>query len=114
MDLIKPRSISLSEIVPGRSAKIVFEPLERGYGTTLGNSLRRMLLSSLPGVAVTSVNFEGVTHEFDTIKGVREDVMDIMLTLKELDIAMDEDTASSLTLNVKGPAIVTAGDTGLP
>ena len=114
MDLIKPRSISLSEIVPGRSAKIVFEPLERGYGTTLGNSLRRMLLSSLPGVAVTSVNFEGVTHEFDTIKGVREDVMDIMLTLKELDIAMDEDTASSLTLNVKGPAIVTAGDITCP
>ena len=114
MALIKPRSISLNEIVPGRSAKIVFEPLERGYGTTLGNSLRRMLLSSLPGVAVTSVNFDGVRHEFDSIKGVREDVMDIMLTLKELDLAMDGDEAMTFSLNVQGPAIVTAADIECP
>ena len=114
MALIKPRSISLEEIVAGRSAKIVFEPLERGYGTTIGNSLRRMLLSSLPGAAVTSVNFDGVTHEFDTIKGVREDVMDIMLTMKELDLAMDDDEATTLSLNVKGPATVTAGDIDCP
>ena len=114
MALIKPRSISLHEIVPGRSAKIVFEPLERGYGTTLGNSLRRMLLSSLPGVAVTSVNFDGVRHEFDSIKGVREDVMDIMLTLKELDLAMDGDEAMTFSLNVQGPAIVTAADIECP
>jgi len=114
MALIKPRSISQEEIVAGRSAKIVFEPLERGYGTTIGNSLRRMLLSSLPGAAVTSVNFEGITHEFDTIKGVREDVMDIMLTMKELDLAMDDDSATSLSLDMKGPAIVTAGDIVCP
>jgi len=114
MALIKPRSISLHEIVAGRSAKIVFEPLERGYGTTLGNSLRRMLLSSLPGVAVTSVNFDGITHEFDSIKGVREDVMDIMLTMKELDLAMDDDESMTFSLNVQGPAIVTAADIECP
>ncbi|MDX8397611.1 MAG: DNA-directed RNA polymerase subunit alpha [Mariprofundaceae bacterium] len=114
MALIKPRSISLDEIVPGRSAKIVFEPLERGFGTTIGNSLRRMLLSSLPGVAVTSVKFDGVTHEFDTIKGVREDVMDIMLTLKEVDLAMVDDESMTLSLNMKGPAIVTAADIDCP
>jgi DNA-directed RNA polymerase subunit alpha len=114
MDLIKPRSITVEESVPGRSAKITFEPLERGYGTTIGNSLRRMLLSSLPGGAVTSVKFEGVTHEFDTVKGVREDVMDIILSLKELDIAMDNSETTSITLDMKGPATVTAGDIQCP
>ncbi|MDQ6994969.1 MAG: DNA-directed RNA polymerase subunit alpha [Mariprofundaceae bacterium] len=114
MELIKPRSISLEEIVPGRSAKITFEPLERGYGTTLGNSLRRMLLSSLPGSAVTSVCFEGVTHEFDTIKGVREDVMDIMLAMKEIDIAMDNDEAERVNLSFSGEGVVTAGDIDCP
>ncbi|MBF0281352.1 MAG: DNA-directed RNA polymerase subunit alpha [Zetaproteobacteria bacterium] len=110
MDLIKPNSIKVEELVPGRSAKIVFEPLERGYGTTLGNGIRRMLLSSLPGAAITSVSFDGVAHEFDTIKGVREDVMDIMLTLKELELHMEGSEASTVTLDVKGPAVVTAAD----
>lgn len=114
MDLIKPRSITVEEIVPGRTAKISFEPLERGYGTTIGNSLRRMLLSSLPGGAVTSVKFDGITHEYDTIKGVREDVMDIILSLKELDLAMDIDDVSAITLDVKGPVVVTAGDIQCP
>jgi len=114
MDLIKPRSITVEEIVPGRTAKITFEPLERGYGTTIGNSLRRMLLSSLPGGAVTSVKFDGVAHEFDTIKGVREDVMDIILSLKELDIGMEGSEKVSVTLDVKGPGVVTAGDIQCP
>lgn len=114
MDLIKPRSITVEEIVPGRAAKITFEPLERGYGTTFGNSLRRMLLSSLPGGAVTSVKFEGVTHEFDTVKGVREDVMDIILTLKELDLSMATSDVTSINLDMKGPAVVTAGDIQCP
>lgn len=113
MDLIKPRSVVIEENVPGRSAKIVFEPLERGYGTTFGNSLRRILLSSMQGVAVTSVKFDGVMHEFDTIKGVREDVMDIMLSLKELDIRM-ESSQETISLNVKGPAVVTAADIKCP
>ncbi len=114
MQLINPRNISVEEKIAGRAAKIVFEPLERGYGTTLGNSLRRMLLSSLPGAAVTSVIFDGVSHEYDTIKGVREDVMDIILTLKELDIRMESDDAASISLDVKGASVVTAGDINCP
>jgi len=114
MNLIKPRSISVEETIPGRSAKIVFEPLERGYGTTIGNSLRRMLLSSLPGAAVTSVKFDGVMHEFDTVKGVREDVMDMILTLKELDIRMERNEAVTISLDIKGPSVVTAGDIKCP
>jgi len=114
MQLINPRNISVEEKIPGRSAKIVFEPLERGYGTTIGNSLRRMLLSSLPGAAITSVVFDGVAHEYDTIKGVREDVMDIILTLKELDIRMESDDAAMISLDVKGSCVVTAGDIQCP
>lgn len=114
MQLINPRNINIEEKVAGRSAKIEFEPLERGYGTTIGNSLRRMLLSSLPGAAVTSVTFDGVAHEYDTIKGVREDVMDIILTLKELDIRMESDDGASLSLDMKGPAVVTAADIQCP
>lgn len=110
MHLIKPRKVTVEETVPGRVAKIVFEPLERGYGTTFGNSLRRMLLSSLPGAAVTAVRIDGVMHEFDTIKGVREDVLDIVLVLKELDIRMEGEDSHTLTLDIKGPAVVTAGD----
>jgi len=114
MHLINPRNISVEEKIAGRSAKITFEPLERGYGTTFGNSLRRMLLSSLPGAAVTSVVFDGVSHEYDTIKGVREDVMDIILSLKELDIRMEGDEAATISLDVKGSAVITAGDIKCP
>ncbi len=114
MELINPRSISIEEMVAGRSAKIVFEPLERGFGTTIGNGLRRMLLSSLLGGAVTSVAFDGVMHEFDSISGVREDVVDMILTLKELDVHVNGDEAVSLHLDVKGPAVVTAADIKCP
>jgi len=114
MSLITPRNISIEETVAGRSAKIVFEPLERGYGTTIGNSLRRMLLSSLPGSAVTSIKFEGVMHEYDTIKGVREDVMDIILSLKELDIRQESDAAANISIDIKGPAVVKAADLKCP
>jgi len=114
MELINPRSISIEEMVAGRSAKIVFEPLERGFGTTIGNGLRRMLLSSLPGAAVTSVSFEGVMHEFDTISGVREDVVDMILTLKDLDVHMSDSEPVTLSIDVAGPAIVTAADITCP
>ncbi len=114
MQLINPRNISVEEKIPGRLAKITFEPLERGYGTTIGNSLRRMLLSSLPGAAVTSVIFDGVAHEYDTIKGVREDVMDMILTLKELDVRMEGDEPATISIDVQGPAVVTAGDIQCP
>jgi len=114
MELINPRSISIEEMVAGRSAKIVFEPLERGFGTTIGNGLRRMLLSSLPGGAITSVAFDGVMHEFDSINGVREDVVDMILTLKELDVHLSGDDAETLTIDMKGPAVVTAADIKCP
>jgi len=109
MKLIKPRKVTVEEIVPGRTAKIAFEPLERGFGTTFGNSLRRMLLSSLAGASVTMVRIDGVTHEFDTIKGVREDVMDIILSLKGIDLKSDSAGSHVLSLDVKGPTVVTAG-----
>jgi len=114
MELINPRSISIEELVADRSAKIVFEPLERGFGTTIGNGLRRMLLSSLLGGAVTSVSFDGVMHEFDSISGVREDVVDMILTLKELDVQVNGDEPETLSLDISGPAVVTAADIKCP
>ena len=88
----------------------VVEPLERGYGTTLGNSLRRVLLASLPGVAVTSINIEGVLHEFDTVPGVREDVMQIILNVKGIAVKSYVQDEKIIELDVEGPAEVTAGD----
>ncbi|HHW13912.1 MAG TPA: DNA-directed RNA polymerase subunit alpha, partial [Firmicutes bacterium] len=90
--------------------KFVVEPLERGYGTTLGNSLRRVLLSSLPGAAVTSVKIEGVLHEFSTIDGVREDVTDIILNLKSLLVKMYSDEPTTLRLEVEREGEVTSAD----
>ena len=88
----------------------VVEPLERGYGTTLGNSLRRVLLASLPGAAVTSINIEGVLHEFDTVPGVREDVMQIILNVKGIAVKSYVQDEKIIALDVEGPAEVTAGD----
>ncbi|GLB46630.1 DNA-directed RNA polymerase subunit alpha [Philodulcilactobacillus myokoensis] len=92
--------------------EVIVEPLERGYGTTLGNSLRRILLSSMPGAAVTSIQIDGVLHEFTTIKGVVEDVTQIILNVKKIALKLDsaEDEKKSLEINVNGPANVTAGD----
>lgn len=90
--------------------KFVVEPLERGYGTTLGNSLRRVLLSSLPGSAVTSIQIEGVQHEFATIPGVREDVVQIILAIKGLAIKSYVENEKQIELDVNGPMTVTAGD----
>ena len=88
----------------------VVEPLERGYGTTLGNSLRRVLLASLPGAAVTSIDIEGVLHEFDTVPGVREDVMQIILNVKGIAVKSYVQDEKIIELDVEGPAEVTAGD----
>ena len=88
----------------------VVEPLERGYGTTLGNSLRRVLLASLPGASVTSINIEGVLHEFDTVPGVREDVMQIILNVKGIAVKSYVQDEKIIELDVEGPAEVTAGD----
>ena len=91
-------------------AKFVIEPLERGFGITLGNSLRRVLLSTIPGAAVTYVKIDGVLHEFSTIPGVTEDTTDLLLNLKGLPIKLNSDDPKVLSLNVSGPKEVTAGD----
>jgi DNA-directed RNA polymerase subunit alpha len=94
----------------GNRQRFVIKPLEPGFGYTLGNSLRRTLLSSIPGAAVTSVRFDDTLHEFSTIKGVKEDVTDIILNLKDLVLTVDSDESITLRLDVRGPAEVTAGE----
>jgi DNA-directed RNA polymerase subunit alpha len=110
-ELIKPNKL---EVAPGddpkRVATVVAEPLERGFGTTLGNALRRVLLSSLQGAAVTSVHIDGVLHEFSSIPGVREDVTDIILNVKTTAIKMQGEGPKRTTLRKNGPGVVTAGD----
>jgi DNA-directed RNA polymerase subunit alpha len=110
-DLIKPNKLEVtSGLDPSRSATVVAEPLERGFGMTLGNALRRVLLSSLQGAAVTAVQIDGVVHEFSSIPGVREDVTDIVLNIKDIGIKMQASGPKRMTLRKTGPGIVTAGD----
>lgn len=110
-ELIKPNKL---EVTPGsdpkRLATVVAEPLERGFGLTLGNALRRVLLSSLQGAAVTAVQIDGVLHEFSSIAGVREDVTDIILNIKEISIKMQGEGPKRMVVRKTGPGIVTAGD----
>ncbi len=109
-ELIKPTQL---EVKPGndpaRQATIVAEPLERGFGLTLGNALRRVLMSSLQGGAITSVQIDNVLHEFSSVAGVREDVTDIVLNLKGVAIRMEVEGPKRLSISAKGPAVVTAG-----
>ena len=110
-DLIKPIKLDVNAGRDRRrTATLVAEPLERGFGMTLGNSLRRVLLSSLQGAAVTSVQIDGVLHEFSSIAGVREDVTDIVLNIKEIAVGMQGEGPKRLTLRKQGPGAVTAGD----
>src|SRR6186713_1718090 len=108
-EFLKPRSVKVSD-TGARSARIVIEPFERGFGHTLGNALRRVLLSSMPGCAVTEVEIEGVLHEYTSIEGVQEDVVDILLNLKAIAIEMHARDSVELRLSKKGPGPVTAGD----
>ena len=101
-------TVNLSE--DGKSGKFIVDPLERGYGTTLGNSLRRILLSSLPGVAVTSIKIDGVLHEFSTIPGVKEDVTEIVLNVKGITAKLHCNTPKTVVIDVTGGMNVTAGD----
>src|SRR5690554_7013666 len=94
----------------GNRQKFAISPLEPGFGHTLGNSLRRTLLSSIPGAAITQVRFDDALHEFDTIAGVTEDVTDIILNLKDVVVTSTSDEPVTLRLDVKGPADVTAAD----
>ncbi|HHW91842.1 MAG TPA: DNA-directed RNA polymerase subunit alpha [Firmicutes bacterium] len=110
IEIEKPK-IEVVELAEDNTyGKFVIEPLERGYGTTLGNSLRRILLSSLPGAAVTSVKIEGVLHEFSTVPGVVEDVPEIILNLKELALKLHSDGPRKINIDVEGEGVITAGD----
>ncbi len=110
--LLRPRVVEVDER-SDYSAKIIIEPLERGFGHTLGNAFRRILLSSIPGCAITEVNIDGVQHEFSTLEGVREDVVEILLNLKTLSFMMPDRDEAEITLTATGGA-VTAADLQLP
>ena len=108
-DLLKPRSIDVEKIGLNR-ARVTLEPLERGFGHTLGNALRRILLSTIPGAAITEVQIDGVVHEYSAIEGVQEDVLDILLNLKNVAIRMNARDAATLKLSKSGTGAVTAAD----
>ncbi len=110
MEIEKPRIETAGLSADGRYGKFVAEPLERGFGTTLGNSLRRVLLSSLPGVAVTNIKIDGVVHEFSTIPGVKEDVPEIVLNIKGITAKLFTDTPKTVRLEAEGEGEVKAGD----
>lgn len=110
IDIIKPRRVEIeSKTLDERYGKFVAEPLERGLGITLGNAIRRILLSSLQGSAITQISIEGVQHEFSTIPGVKEDVTEIVLNFKEVVLKMEEKNESNVRIEAQGPCVVTAG-----
>ncbi len=108
IEIEKPRIEALDLAADGTYGKFVLEPLERGYGTTIGNSLRRVLLSSLPGVAVTSIKIDGILHEFSTIEGVKEDVTEIVLNVKGLIAKINGEGPKTVYIEAEGPCEVTA------
>jgi DNA-directed RNA polymerase subunit alpha len=108
-ELLTPKLIGVDQISTTH-AKVTLEPLERGFGHTLGNALRRILLSSMPGCAIVGVEIDGVLHEYSTIEGVREDVIEILLNLKGISIVMEGKDHAVVQLNAVGPGVVTAGD----
>jgi len=107
--LLRPSNISV-ENISGTRSRVTLEPLERGFGHTLGNALRRVLLSSIPGAAITEVEIDGVVHEFSLVEGMQEDVLDVLLNLKEVALRLHQGTGTTLTLTKKGRGVVTAGD----
>ncbi|MDH3588232.1 MAG: DNA-directed RNA polymerase subunit alpha [Gammaproteobacteria bacterium] len=108
-DFLKPRVVKVQSVTDQR-AKVTIEPLERGFGHTLGNALRRILLSSMPGCAIVEAEIDGVLHEYTSIEGVQEDVVDVLLNLKGVAIRMNARDESVLTISKRGPGPVTAGD----
>lgn len=108
-ELLTPRTINV-QAYSDTHAKVALEPLERGFGHTLGNALRRILLSSIEGSAITGVEIEGVVHEYSTIDGVQEDVLEILLNLKGVALRMHSNTEATITLRKEGAGVVTAGD----
>lgn len=112
-EFLIPNTISV-DLVNETTAKVTLEPLERGFGHTLGNALRRILLSSLSGAAVVEAEIEGVNHEYSTLEGLQEDVLDLLLNLKGLAIVLHDQNEAYLTVDKQGPCIVTAADLELP
>ncbi len=110
IEMEKPKVELVEQNEDNTYGKFVAEPLERGYGITLGNALRRIMLSSLPGAAVTSIKIEGVLHEFSTIPGIKEDVTEIVLNLKELSIKLHSDEPTTIRIEKEGEGVITAGD----
>ena len=108
-EMLTPRNIDVTSY-DSTHAKVVLEPLERGFGHTLGNALRRILLSSMTGCAIVEVEIDGVEHEYSTIEGIQEDVMEILLNLKGVAVVMEGRDETTVTLNAQGPGVVTAGD----
>ena len=113
IDLLVPTEIQVEDINE-TTPKITLEPLERGFGHTLGNALRRILLSSMPGAAITDVKIEGISHEYSTIEGIREDVIDILLNLKDMPVNLLEGTSAEIKLDMAGPSEVTASSFEVP
>jgi len=109
LEFLTPKHIQVNQASDTR-ASVVLEPLERGFGHTLGNALRRILLSSMPGCAITEIEIDGVLHEYSAIEGVQEDVIEIMLNLKGVAVRLNSVDEAEITLAVKGPVVVTAGD----
>ncbi|MBE9550213.1 MAG: DNA-directed RNA polymerase subunit alpha [Proteobacteria bacterium] len=107
--MLKPTGVIVDEISPTRS-RVKLEPLERGFGHTLGNALRRVLLSSIPGCAITEVTIDGVSHEYTTIENLQEDIIEVLLNLKGVALIMHEHESAVLRLSKQGPGTVTAGD----
>ena len=108
-EFLKPRIVDV-QVISDKHARVTLEPLERGFGHTLGNALRRILLSSMPGTAITEAEIDGVLHEYSTIEGVQEDVIDILLNLKKVALRMHNRAEATVTLVKKGPGPVVAGD----
>ena len=113
IDLLVPTEIQVDDITPNLS-KVTLEPLERGFGHTLGNALRRILLSSMPGAAVTDVSIDGISHEYSTIEGVREDVINILLNIKDMPVSLIEGNSADIVLDVTGPCDVLASSFTVP
>src|SRR5579862_5623196 len=108
-EFLTPREIAVETLSPVH-ARVTLEPLERGFGHTLGTTLRRILLSSMPGAAIVEAKIDGVLHEYGTIAGVQEDVIEILLNLKNVSIKLEGREEVTLRLNKKGPGVVVAGD----
>ena len=110
IEIEKPKVKVTTSKEDGKYVKVVIEPLERGFGTTLGNSLRRVLLSSLPGFAAVAVKIDGVQHEFSTVEGVKEDVTEIILNIKSLAVKLHGESTKTVTIKAQGEGEITAGD----